>query len=226
MHIRQCENTKNMRTKTTVLLSLLLLTCANLNAQVYELGIGGVMPGGFPNGVNIHGFGGVKFGRKFVLGISADYVKLNSQKTTHPLLIDNGSFFRPKIHPDTFQNVEEENLYSFFEMAIEPRFYKIKDKSRFFFCPSIGLGFFQQINNFSQVSKDYYAYGTFRAFNPFFGIELGKEYQLKKNKNLAIQFGVSSKLYFGRGIIYDAYSAPFTKSKIIFKGRLGIVYRL
>ncbi len=215
-----------MRTITSVLLIFIVLSCANLNAQVYELGIGGVMPGGFPNGVNIHGFGGVRFGQKFVIGISADYVKLNSQKTTHPLLIDNGSWNRIRIHPDTFQNVEEENLYSFFFFFIEPRFYKIKDKSRFFFCPSIGVGFFQQINNFSQVSKDYYEYGTFRAFNPFLGFELGKEFPLKKNKNLAIQFGVSSKLYFGTGIIYDAYSAPFTKSKIILKGRLGIVYRL
>lgn len=215
-----------MKKLRTILIGFLFLMNDNLNAQVYEFGLGAVKPIGYPNGINIHGFGGKKFGYNFVLGISADYLKLKSRKEYHQVIIDRGTWNRVKIHPDTFYNVEEKNSFSVFEMAIEPRFYSIDESSRFFFCPSIGIGFFQQTNFFSQLSKDYGEYGTFRTFNPFLGIEMGKEYPFKNNSKIAFQMGLSSKLYFGIGNSTDIYTAPFTQSKIIFKGRLGIVYRL
>ncbi|MEZ4805086.1 MAG: hypothetical protein R2852_06290 [Bacteroidia bacterium] len=214
-----------MKHLKNLLISAFLFFAHSTFAQQFELGMGVVKPIGLTYGLNIHTFGGYTFNDKFVLGLSVDYSKLLNTKIKHDRLIDGGTWNRPKQFKDTFYDVHEKNEYSFFDIALEPRFYLTGLKSRFFFSPSIGVGLFRQKNSFTKVNSEYEELGIFTAFNPSFGIEFGKEYALNKSKQLHIQIDFSSKFYLGFKAT-DIYLAPFTQSKIIVKGRLGLVWRI
>lgn len=204
---------------------LFILLIQPCYAQHFELGIGDLSATGFPNGVNFHGFGGYEFGKKFTLGLSTDFSKLKSDHSFHDMIVDRSVWDKPKLIYDTFYNVYEKNDYSFFDLSLEPRFYSTKEFSKFFFCPSFGLGFFKQRNTFSNMNPEYHEYGLFTALNPSLGLEIGKEYAINKSKKLFFQIDFSLKTYFGFEAT-DIYLAPFTLSKAILKGRIGMVWKV
>lgn len=214
-----------MKHITKIIIYVFLLSNCPCYSQHFELGLGGLSATGFPNGVNVHGFGGYEFGKKFTLGLSTDFSRLKSDHSFHQMIVDKGVWSKPKLVHDTFYNVYEKNDYSFFDLSLEPRFYSTKEYSRFFFCPSLGLGFFKQRNTFSNMNPEYHEYGLFTALNPSLGLEIGKEYALNQSKKLLLQIDFSLKTYFGFRAT-DIYLAPFTLSKAILKGRVGLVWKV
>ena len=194
-------------------------------SQQLELGIGIIHPVSFSSGVNVHTFAGYPTGKRFTIGLSLDFSRLQNRYVEHERIIDWGRWNRPKLKEDTFYNVLETNRFSSIELALEPRFYSSNKNPGFFFSPSIGIGLFRQKNSFTKLDPDYSESGDFMALNPSFGIEFGLEFPIRNSNQLSFQIDFSTKLYLGFPFT-DNYIPPYTQSKLILKGRVGFVWRL